>query len=544
MSLTKQKNYVHAQQNSIPESTKKSYEESIQVHHKELHRLIESTGDVATAKKMQKRLTNIRKEALKTQKTKSELDQEIMKFLKNPKRKKLYDSFLNAILDDFSNISVDREKLLTDNLTINPDAIHSARVDFRKVKGSENYHVLGTIMDRYWKAREALRGNEIKDAKIKKNIEDNLKLLDEIIAKYSNKQFIKTVELHNMTVQPDKEKKIWDYRRIQKKQFDDKDDYKALETALEYLYTVVRSVDIVNNLEARIREIIVTMMIETGDDISNKAIMGAIEKASAANKQVELSFDEKVTGELFRKEAKNYTQSHYTKKVGDNDFYIDFGAKQVKNKIDGYITIHDKETNIPKQVGISIKSYSILYGKTNKVTLADTLNLLSLILGMNSIDRSYAFLNTIAPREVVIGPERENKQREKALNILKTQAVYAAATGHLGGRQLLNNTDKAEYLVIEDKTSPNVFVYAMSTIIKNADKYISINPNPFKTNTYEKYFTNDYIGKEKDYLKAMKRNTLLLIKLRQTKLDIGVKKSALKNAALLTDNNLIPYDNK
>ena len=53
MSLTKQKNYVHALTKSIPESIKKSYAESIQAHHKELNNLIDSTGNEAIDKKMQ-----------------------------------------------------------------------------------------------------------------------------------------------------------------------------------------------------------------------------------------------------------------------------------------------------------------------------------------------------------------------------------------------------------------------------------------------------------------------------------------------------------
>ena len=553
--IAKQKNYVHAWIDDIPQDQKNSYVNTIVKHHLYLHNLIYSTGNEHTAENMQKKLTEIKKMRFEIGKDKLTLDQKIMKVLKKTNNKKLYDSFLDAILDDFSKISVDRKNLLTKDLKINPDAIHSVRVNFREVQHSDNYHILKTIANRCYKAMLAV-DDEITKKDTQKDILQLLSEIGKIIEAYTYKVLKKGITLEEMIKVGKKienkeelsDQEDGEYKtKIVNKDFD---QYDTLEKLLGKLYELVRSANIIKNLEARVREIIVTMMSEIGDEISDEAIEKTIEiainRASVANAKVGFSFDEKVTGKLLGKEAKKYTKNHYTHKIGDNDFYIDFGADLVKNKIDGYITIHDEDTNMsPKQVGISIKSYSILYGKTNKVTLAETLNLLSLILGMNSIEKSYAFLNTIAPKRKdkteVAKEAQENNLREYALDILKRQAIYAAATGHLGGRQLLNNTDKAEYLVIEDKTSPNVFVYAMSTIIKNADKYISINPNPFKLNTYEEYFENNYITGGKDPLAAMRRNTLLLIKLRQTKLDIGVKKSELKNAAALKDNNLVPY---
>lgn len=509
--ITDQKNYVHAKMKSIKDK-KEVYASLIKEHNDSLQQLIKETGNENTA--------NIIKNNLeKAKQNEKEIQQKLANFLKDKNNIKIYNTFLKAILEDFSNVQLNKEiPLLTDNLEINPQAINSAQVNMRPLKPTESYHRLSTIDNRLTEAEKGLESLPKDD-----NYEELLKQYNYV--KYVYNEYLKN-----------KKSKI--IRKGEEGSEDEK-TFLQLEQAINELYKNIHKAGLLNTLQSRLRELVIAYMIETADKEAennmDEFILKAINDTSVANAKVEFSFDPmRSTGVLYRNYAKDFTKKRMTKKVGNNNFYIDFGVEQVKNKIDGYIKISDNET-----AAISVKSYNMSYSKSSKVSLATSLNLLSLILGMYSIEKSYAFLNTIAPTG-------ENKNRQNALNILKMQAVYAAISGHLGGRKLLSeqngqNGNKAEYLVIEDKQSPKVWVYAVSQLIENSDNYISISPKAFELDKYKTYFKNTFIksksGKKNNALAAMQRNTILLIKLRQTKLHIGVRKDKLNGDFQLISKN-------
>ena len=518
--ITKQKNYVHAYIDSIEDKDKNNYAKLISGHRKDLKNLIQKTGNENEAEILRKRMS-----AAKAKE--KEIETLITKFLNANKNNEIYGNFLDSILEGFSNININRDILLTENLDINPKAILNSAGNVKKVKETDQYHRLTTIEDRIEQAITALKELKSKN-KYKTKTDQNYK---EFINKL-NKQ----VAFLNSIVK--------NLRKLKAKTIVKSNEeiiYSRVEEALNELHKNLKEAEVIIQLKARLREIIITLMLNMTEDLAEEtieeAIKNAIAQAAAGNKTVSFSFDNKATMYLSTKEilnGKNKVKEEYkgiVQRINGKDYFIDFGVKAVQNKIDGYVTIEDNNT-----VGVSIKSYNLQNKKINNITLVSSLNLLSLILGMNSIDKSYAFLNTIAPKDKEGGNDRDKKRRLLALNILKRQAVYAAATGHLGGRTLLNGTDKAQYFVVEDKNSTKFYVYAMSTLLSDIDRYISIDPNPFALDQYAEYFKNDYVGDEnkKNGIAALQRNTILLIKLRQTKLDIGVNKGILENATAVS----------
>lgn len=523
--ITDQKNYVHAYMNDIRDK-ESSYISIINQHHSELLNLIKNTGNESTAAKLQTILS-------KNRQAENIAEKKIAEFLKKNKNTQIYNNFLEALLEGFSDISVDKDNLLTDNLTINTKAITSVSTKVQKVRKAE-YHLLKTldsvIQDAFYGIIELKKQN----AK-KKNLKMQ-SIIDELTIHY---RFVRSVynTLKIQNVGSTKHLNLNNFNLTGLNPFDANGNQKTanilLEESLNFLHKHIQEAKVITNLRARLREIVITTILNAAEDIANNNITNAIQeglKRDAGNKTVTFSFDPKVTGKLFKKEAQKNTKDRIAKKVGNNDFYIDFGVDKVQNKIDGYVAIGDQN------IGLSIKSYNLKSTKSKHITLTNTLNLLSLILGMENIEKSYAFLNIIAP-------QGKSSYRKRALDILKWQAVYAAATGHLGGRTLLGEDkskgitgDKAQYLIVEDKTSTNVYVYPMSTLLLDTHKYINIDPNPFTLVEFRKYFVNDFISNDKktgsNIMAAMKRNTILYLKLRQSKIDISVKASALGNGTI------------
>ena len=524
--ITEQKNYVHARMKKIPKDKQSYYAKIINDHREYLDNLINSAGNENTARTMREKLKANKKDY-------KELEQNLLAFLTKEGNEDIYTKFCESLLQEFTNISVDEKNLFTEDFKINPDAVLSYKdtvVPLRKVKEK---HYLSTIEKRIKKA-ESIRDSLVEECANSKNPKSS-KILDAINPKIVGLRqlYDELAKLNIKTVKKsDLEKQIDNTITINKQKID---AFQVFEENIRDLYKKLKKAGVVLRLEKRLREVIVgycfvdkleNLPVQFSDDIIRKGI----ENTSAASQKVTFSKELLSVGKLSSNIAKNI-KSKVIEKVGDNDYYIDFGVENVDNKIDFYIQIND---NLRK--GASFKSYDLEFKhpKAKGVTLARGLNVLSLILGMNSLDKSYAFLNTIAP-------QGDSPQRENALNILKRQAVYAAATGHLGGRELINNNqDKAEYLVIEDTNQKDIYIYAMSTIIKNLEGYVFMSPNPFTLDKYNKYFINTYIksksGKD-NAIAAMERNTILLLKLRQTKMHIGIKKEVFPNGNISTANS-------
>lgn len=523
MSLTKQKNYVHAQQNSIKGEEKSNYTQKIKEHRNELMNLIKNIGDENFAKTTQEKL-NKQVEDIKSRK------QALAAYLNQPENMDIYSKFVESTLIDFTkeivikqdtNLYKYNEK--TSSLNINPDAVPTTSTGgVKNITPTEFRHYLKTINDRLTnleKTLQDLKGQTNNSAaqEIVNAVKYRLDFLKKI---YNNippeTKIVKRGELVD----------ILNYKL---------DLFNFFEKGIAKLTRFFQNTEIIFRLQKRLSEQVAQDIFDHLDNLSEKitteSIEAAISKSAAANEKVKVSAELEygAIGKLHGPTASQDEYKSITKKIGGsgkyNDFYIDFGKKEVDNKIDYYITINNK------QVGISHKSYNLASNSKKKeyqnISFASTLNLLSLILGMNSIDKSYAFLNTIAP-------DGKNQYREIALDTLKRQAIYAGLTGHLGGRQLLNGKDKAEYLVVEDSSNGKYYIYAMSTIMSN-DKYIEIepdNPSPFTKNGYRTYFENSYVKSQSgkpNWVAAWQRNTLLLLKLRQTKLHISLDKSHIKN---------------
>ncbi len=529
--ITKQKNYVHAYMDSIEDIDKNNYAKLIDKHHNYLNNLIQKTGNENTARDIREKLKNNKEEY-------KNLEKNLLAFLKEKGNEDIYTKFCESLLDEFTNITVDKDNLFTEDFKINPEAILTYTDKITKLGKVKEKHYLTTIEKRIKKA-ETVKNDLLQDYKNSKN-PYTLKIIKLIYSQMLDirKLYNQLVKLNIKEVKKsDLEKQIDNRITINNNQ-EKIDAFKFFEDSIKKLYKTINKSGCVFRLEKRLREVIVYYIMNNVENLSVKFTTEMIEKGikdvSAASKKVTFSKGlidsqgKSTIGKLYRNVAKDISDK-IVEQIGNDDYYINFGAKKVDNKIDFYIQINEK-----KDTGISFKSYDF----TNKnpkikgITLASTLNLLSLILGMNSIDKSYAFLNTIAP-------EGQNKNRKKALDTLERQAVYAAATGHLGGRELINNNkDKAEYLVIEDTNSKEIYIYAMSTIINNLRGYIFIDPNPFNLDNYNDYFINKYItsksGDERNALAAMERNTILLIKLRQTKMHIGIKKEVLPQGNVTT----------
>lgn len=523
MSLTKQENYVHAQQDSIKDK-KAGYASLIKEHRDGLMDLIKKTGDKNFAKTTQKQL-NKQVEDIKNRK------KALAAYLNQPENMDIYSKFVESTLIDFTKEIVIKQDInlykydeKTSSLNINPDAVPTTSTGgIKDITPTKRRHYLKTVNDRLTnleKTLQDLKGQTNNNAaqEIVKAVEHRLNFLKKIYNNISsgtnivNKGELVGILNHEL------------------------DLFNLLEKGIAKLTRFFQNTKVIFRLQKRLSEQVAQDIFDHLDNLSEKitaeSIEAAISKSAAANEKVKVSAELEygAIGKLHGPTALQDEYKSITKKIGGsgkyNDFYIDFGKKEVDNKIDYYITINNK------QVGISHKSYNLASNSKKKeyqnISFANTLNLLSLILGMNSIDKSYAFLNTIAP-------DGKNQYREIALDTLKRQAIYAGLTGHLGGRQLLNGVDKAEYLVVEDSSNGKYYIYAMSTLMGNAKKYIDIepdNPSPFTKNGYRNYFENNYIQSQSgkpNWVAAWQRNTLLLLKLRQTKLNISLDKSHIKN---------------
>lgn len=531
--ITKQKNYVHAQQSGIKGEEKANYTQKVKEHRNELMNLIKNTGNesfaTTTQFKLNKRVEKINKRR-----------KELIDFLSNPIDPNLYNKFVESTLIDIknivlkSNINLYQYKEHEDGfieVQINPDAIYtSSTTGVRQIEPTKYRHYLSTVFKRIEKIFKTIV--QLKKQKDNRAAQEMAQVITERYRKLRDIYFqVKNEDkpiLYKKTDNQSPTTSIIDGKEIELVPY--------FEDAIADITRFFSNAKVIFRLQKRLSEQmgqdIINHINKLGEKITDQTILNCIEQSSAANEKVKVSAELEygAIGKLHGPTASQDEYKSITKKIDSggkyNDFYIDFGKEEVDNKIDYYITINNN------QVGISHKSYNLAFNSKKKeyqnITFASTLNLLSLILGMNSIDKSYAFLNTIAPTG-------KNQHRVEALDTLKRQAIYAGMTGHLGGRQLLNGKDKAEYLVVEDSSNGKYYIYAMSTLMSDAkSKYIEIepdSPSPFTKNGYRTYFENNYVKSQSgkpNWVAAWQRNTLLLLKLRQTKLDISLDKSHIK----------------
>lgn len=538
--ITDQKNYVHAKMKHI-EDKKKGYASIIQGHRNELMNLIKNTGDERIAENTQKQLNNSITEINKRRK-------ELIDFLSNPIHPDLYNKFVESTLIDITNIVLKSDMNLYQykehvdgfvEVQINPDTIYtSSTTGVKQIEPTKYKHYLSTVFKRIKKIFNTIV--ELKKQKDNRAAQEMAQVITERYRKLRDIYFqVQNEGKHTLYKNTNNQlptTSIINGKEIELVPY--------FEEAIADITRFFSNAQIIFRLQKRLSEQmgqdIINHINKLGEKITDQTILNCIEQSSAANEKVKVSAELEygAIGKLHGPTASQGEYKSITKKIDSsgkyNDFYINFGKEEVDNKIDYYITINNN--NNKNQVGISHKSYNLATESDKKeyqnITFASTLNLLSLILGMGSIDKSYAFLNTIAPAG-------KNRYRVTALDTLKRQAIYAGMTGHLGGRQLLNGEDKAEYLVVEDSSSGKYYIYAMSTLIGDAKyKYIDIepdSPSPFTKNGYRNYFENNYVESQSgkpNWVAAWQRNTLLLLKLRQTKLHISLDKSHIKNGKI------------
>lgn len=283
---------------------------------------------------------------------------------------------------------------------------------------------------------------------------------------------------------------------------------------------------IVIRVNAAISEIIGSLIAENVRKMSAEALTKFLQHNVAGGKTVSsaLTNVNMILSKEFVEESKEKLKEKKIKKnIKVNDQYqYDFGATEVQNKIDFFLTLTINNTQ--QRLPISYKRYSFNNQKDfPHISLSSSTSLLAYLGAIQAVNTRQNMGTEII--NALTDKRKKGKFKEVALTSLKKQIIYSALTGELGGRMLLNN-NKAEFLVIENANTPSKKkVYSIGELLDNLEVF---NLDP-KEDNWRGFFKQEYQGDKKipSRKESFMRISKILTNLREQKIAIGLEKQAV-----------------
>lgn len=278
---------------------------------------------------------------------------------------------------------------------------------------------------------------------------------------------------------------------------------------------------IVRNINAAISEIVGSLIVKDIKKLTAETLNKFLTKMVVGGQTVGTFLDspKMVLSQKFVELNKNsLKKKHIKKSIKVNDQYqYDFGAAEAKNKIDFFLELKIK--NNKQKIPISYKRFGYDFPF---ISFSKSTSLLA-YLGAIQIVKTQENMGTEIINALTNRPKIDTGSSNIALSTLKKQIIYAALTGELGGRMLLNNNKKAEFLVIENSNTPSKKkVYSIGDLLDDLDLFY-LKPDEI---SWKKAFEQKYEGDIDNRSESFIRITKLLTKLRTEKISVGLKRQA------------------
>lgn len=278
---------------------------------------------------------------------------------------------------------------------------------------------------------------------------------------------------------------------------------------------------VVRNINATISEIVGSLIVKDIKKLTAKTLNKFLSKMVVGGQMVGTFLDspKMVLSQKFAELNKDsLKKKHIKKSIKINDQYqYDFGATEAKNKIDFFLELKIKKNK--QKIPISYKRFGYDFPF---ISLSKSTSLLA-YLGAIQITKMQENMGTEIINALTNRPQIDNSSSNLALFTLKKQIIYAALTGELGGRMLLGNNKKAEFLVVENSNTPSKKkVYSIGDLLDDLDSFY-LKPDE---KSWRKAFEQKYEGDIDNRSESFIRITKLLTKLRAEKISVGLNKQA------------------